>query len=196
MHKVKYGQRGRATVTTGLLDELITLVIMAVALGMDAFSMGLGMGMITLRIRQICKLGFLIGLFHMIMPLLGMTIGKQLTLHFGNLATWIGGGLLILLGIQMIISSLRTSDEPFITPKGFGIWLFSLSVSLDSFSVGLSLGIFGAKVILTIILFGIISMGLTWLGLLIGRKTQKWFGSYSEALGGCILLSFGLKLIF
>ncbi len=182
--------------STELIGELITLIIMATALGMDAFSMGLGMGMIQLRLRQIYKIGLLIGIFHMIMPLLGMSIGKQLSLHFGNLATWIGGGLLIALGVQMILSSLRSTDGPFITPKGFGIWLFSLSVSLDSFSVGLSLGIFGAKVIVTILLFGIISMGLTWMGLLIGRKTQKWFGSYSEALGGCILLSFGLKLIF
>ncbi|WP_408008639.1 manganese efflux pump MntP family protein [Pseudalkalibacillus sp. A8] len=196
MHTLKYGQRGRTTVTTELVGELITLIIMAIALGMDAFSMGLGMGMIQLRLRQIYKIGLLIGIFHMIMPLLGMSIGKQLSLHFGNLATWIGGGLLVALGVQMILSSLRSTDEPFITPKGFGIWLFSLSVSLDSFSVGLSLGIFGAKVIITILLFGIISMGLTWIGLLIGTKTQKWFGSYSEALGGCILLSFGLKLIF
>lgn len=179
-----------------IVGEWVTLTIMALALGMDAFSMGLGMGMITLRLRQIMKVGILIGLFHMVMPLLGMTAGKQLTLYFGNIATLIGGVLLILLGVQMIFSSLRTNEEPFISPKGLGVWLFALSVSLDSFSVGLSLGIFGAKVIVTILLFGIISMGLTWLGLLIGRKTQKWFGSYGEALGGCILLSFGLKLLW
>ncbi len=179
-----------------VVGEFLTLTIMALALGMDAFSMGLGMGMITLRLKQILKIGILIGIFHMVMPLLGMTVGKQLTVHFGNIATLIGGVLLIILGIQMIVSSLRSNDEPFITPRGFGVWLFALSVSLDSFSVGLSLGIFGAKVVMTIFLFGVISMGLTWLGLLIGRKTQKWFGSYGEALGGCILLSFGLKLLW
>ncbi|WLD93175.1 manganese efflux pump MntP family protein [Alkalihalobacillus sp. AL-G] len=180
---------------TVLIGEIVTLMIMAIALGMDAFSMGLGMGMVSLRLRQIFKVGLLIGLFHMIMPLIGMTIGKQLSIHFENLATWVGGGLLILLGIQMIVSSFRSRDEPFITPKGLGIWLFSISVSLDSFSVGLSLGIFGAKVIVTILLFGIISSLLTWAGLIIGKKAQKWFGSYSEAFGGCILLSFGLKLL-
>ncbi|MCF6138913.1 manganese efflux pump MntP family protein [Pseudalkalibacillus berkeleyi] len=179
-----------------IVGELLTLTIMAIALGMDAFSMGLGMGMITLRLRQIMKISILIGVFHMVMPLLGMTVGKQLTLHFGNVATLVGGILLILLGFQMIYSSFRSSDEPFISPKGTGVWLFSISVSLDSFSVGLSLGIFGAKIIITILLFGIISMIMTWFGLMIGRKTQKWFGSYGEALGGCILLSFGLKLLW
>jgi putative Mn2+ efflux pump MntP len=180
---------------TVLVGEIITLMIMAIALGMDAFSMGLGMGMVQLRLRQIFKIGLLIGLFHMIMPLLGMAIGKQLSIHFEHIATWIGGGLLILLGIQMITSSLKSGEEPFISPKGFGVWLFSISVSLDSFSVGLSLGIFGAKVIVTVLLFGMISTLLTWAGLIIGSRVQRWFGSYSEAFGGCILLSFGLKLL-
>jgi putative Mn2+ efflux pump MntP len=39
------------------------------------------------------------------------------------------------------------------------------------------------------------SMLLTWLGLMMGRKVQKWIGSYSEALGGCILLAFGMKIL-
>ena len=35
------------------IGELITLSIMAFALGMDAFSVGLGMGMVKLRKKQI-----------------------------------------------------------------------------------------------------------------------------------------------
>jgi manganese efflux pump family protein len=38
-------------------------------------------------------------------------------------------------------------------------------------------------------------MLLTWLGLLLGRRVQGWLGSYSEALGGSILLAFGIKLL-
>ena len=53
-----------------LAGELLTLSIMAFALGMDAFSVGLGMGMIQLRFRQILYIGLVIGIFHMFMPLL------------------------------------------------------------------------------------------------------------------------------
>ena len=52
-----------------LAGELLTLSIMAFALGMDAFSVGLGMGMIQLRFRQILYIGLVIGIFHMFMPL-------------------------------------------------------------------------------------------------------------------------------
>lgn len=48
----------------------------------------------------------------------------------------------------------------------------------------------------TIFLFGLFSMGLTWMGLIVGRRVQQWLGAYSEALGGSILLAFGFKLLF
>lgn len=178
-----------------IMGELVTLLIMALALGMDAFSVGLGMGLIKLRLRQIFYIGVTIGVFHIWMPLVGMLIGRLLTDTFGTIATLLGGGLLILLGIQMVVASFKKDDEPLITPVGFGLIVFALSVSLDSFSVGLSLGIYGAKTFLTVAIFGIVSMVLTWIGLLVGKRVQNWLGSYSEALGGAILLAFGIKLL-
>jgi manganese efflux pump family protein len=181
--------------STALIGEVITLFLMAFALGMDAFSIGIGMGLIKLRYRQIAKIGITIGIFHMLMPLGGMILGKMLSDHFGSIAAIIGGLLLLILGVQMILASLRESHEPLVTPVGIGLLIFAISVSLDSFSVGLSLGIFGTRTVLTILMFGLMSMVLTWLGLLVGRKVQVWLGSYSEALGGCILLAFGLKIL-
>ncbi|MCM3442895.1 manganese efflux pump MntP [Metabacillus halosaccharovorans] len=178
-----------------MVGELLTLLIMALALGMDAFSVGLGMGLIRLRIRQIFYIGITIGIFHIWMPLVGMLIGRLLSDTFGTIATLLGGTLLILLGIQMVVASFKKDEDPFITPVGFGLIVFALSVSLDSFSVGLSLGIYGAKTFLTVAIFGLVSMVLTWLGLLIGKRVQNWLGSYSEALGGSILLAFGIKLL-
>lgn len=178
-----------------IMGELAPLFIMALALGMDAFSVGLGMGLIKLRFRQIFYIGIIIGVFHIWMPLSGMLIGRLLSDRFGTIATFLGGGLLILLGLQMVMASFKKDEKPLITPVGFGLIVFALSVSLDSFSVGLSLGIYGAKTILTVVIFGVVSMVLTWIGLLIGKRVQNWLGSYSEALGGSILLAFGVKLM-
>lgn len=178
-----------------LIGELITLIIMAFALGMDAFSVGLGMGMFQIRLKQILKIGITIGMFHVLMPMIGMIIGRVLSDHFGEIAAMIGGGLLLLLGLQMIWSGFREQEESLITPTGFGLLLFSLSVSLDSFSVGLTLGIYGAKIFLVLLCFGIGACVLTWMGLLLGRKVQGLLGSYSEALGGSILMIFGIKLL-
>jgi manganese efflux pump family protein len=178
-----------------MLGELFTLIIMAFALGMDAFSIGLGMGMYQLRLRKIFEIGITIGVFHVLMPLAGLVAGKFLSEKFGTFATLIGGLLLLVLGAQMIWASLKKGDEKVITPVGFGLIIFAVSVSLDSFSVGLTLGIYGAKTIMVLLSFGIVATVQTWAGLLLGRKVQGWLGNYSEALGGAILFAFGLKLL-
>jgi putative Mn2+ efflux pump MntP len=180
---------------SAISGEVLTLFIMAFALGMDAFSVGLGMGLIPLRLKQIFYIGITIGIFHFWMPLVGIIIGGFLSDQFGNIATIVGGALLLLLGIQMIVSSFKKDDEPMITPRGFGLIIFALSVSLDSFSVGLSLGIYKVQILLAILMFGLVSMVLTWVGLLLGRRVQEWMGSYGEALGGSILFAFGIKLL-
>jgi len=178
-----------------LLGEVVTLILMAFALGMDAFSVGLGMGMFRLTLRQILKIGIMIGIFHVWMPLVGMIAGRFLSEQFGAFASYLGGGLLIILGTQMIWSSFKPDEETLIAPVGKGLLFFAFGVSLDSFSAGLTLGIYGAKTILVLICFGIAATMLTWSGLLLGKRVQSWLGHYSEALGGGILLAFGLKLI-
>ncbi|WP_260286894.1 manganese efflux pump MntP [Peribacillus aracenensis] len=180
--------------------EIITLLLMAFALGMDAFSVGLGMGMFKLRLRQILFIGLIVGIFHIWMPLLGMGAGRFISEKFGTFATYAGGLLLIILGIQMFIPGKKDGagarENKMLAPVGKGLFIFALGVSLDSFSVGLTLGIYGAKTILTVLCFGFAATLLTWAGLLLGRKMQGLLGVYSEILGGSILCAFGLKLLF
>ncbi len=102
----------------------------------------------------------------------------------------------MIIGGQMILSSLSKNEQEHIfRPVGIGLFIFALSVSLDSFSVGLSLGIFGAKGLFAILLFGMTAMVLTWAGFLIGQKTHVLLGRSSEILGGCILIGMGIKLL-
>jgi manganese efflux pump family protein len=179
-----------------IIEELVTLIVMACALSADAFSVALGMGLIRLRLRQMFAMGIAIGLFHMIMPLMGILLGGYLSDKLGHITMLIGSILLIGLGLHMIFSMFGKEEERRLAPVGVGLWVFSISVSMDSFSIGLSLGMTGAQVWLAILLFGTISMLLTWFGLFIGRYAGKVIGVYGELLGGCILVAFGIKLLF
>ncbi|MCU9613310.1 manganese efflux pump MntP family protein [Caldibacillus lycopersici] len=178
-----------------VVNEIFTLSIMAFAVGMDAFSVGLGMGMVPLRLKQIFQIGIMVGLFHILMPLLGIITGKILSEQFGRIATYAGGLLLIFIGLQMFYSSFQEEEQTRFKPVGIGVLMFALSVSIDSFSLGLTLGIFGAEMVTAILLFGLFSMCLTWAGLLFGKKIKGLLGNYGEALGGTILLFFGIKLL-
>ncbi|RYL95120.1 manganese efflux pump [Sporolactobacillus sp. THM7-4] len=181
-----------------MISEGITLSMMALALGMDAFSVCMGMGMTTFRLRQIAKAGALIGAFHALMPLAGMFLGQLLSQHFGSIAGKAGGVLLMLIGSQMILSLVSQNHDRIekMYSTDTGLILFAIGVSIDSFSVGLSMGIFGARVLATIILFGLSSMILAWAGFFVGRRSQRVLGRYGEALGGVILFIFGVKILF
>jgi manganese efflux pump family protein len=178
------------------LGQLITIVMMAVALGMDAFSMGIGMGLRGIRLVNIAKVSFVIGLFHILMPLMGMFMGNYVSSLLGNVATTAGGALLVVLGAHMLYSALRGSSSVVLDQKSFwGILLFALMVSIDSFSVGLSLGMFSSDIALTVLIFGFFGGLMSVLGLLLGRRVGAWVGEYGEALGGLILLLFGIRFL-
>ncbi|MFC0216411.1 manganese efflux pump MntP family protein [Paenibacillus chartarius] len=177
--------------------QIITITIMAIALGMDAFSLGLGMGMRGIRLRDILKISLVIGFFHVIMPLIGMFMGQYVSALLGNVATAAGGTLLILLGAHMVYSSIKgESVQSFDHRTLWGLLVFSLSVSIDSFSVGVSLGMFSGDQFLTVMAFGLSGLAMSMAGLLLGRNVANWIGEWGEAIGGVILLAFGLKFLF
>ncbi|TBL73075.1 manganese efflux pump MntP family protein [Paenibacillus thalictri] len=170
---------------------------MAVALGMDALSLGIGIGMRGIRLLDIAKISLIIAVFHMIMPLMGMFTGQYVSHLLGSIATMLGGALLVLLGAHMVYSSLKGDEvRPFDHRTLWGMLVFALSVSVDSFSVGVSLGMFSSDLLLTVLLFGSFGGAMSIIGLLLGRRVGHWIGEYGEALGGIVLLSFGLKFLF
>lgn len=176
--------------------ELLSLALLAVGLSMDAFSISLGLGMNKMRLKRIAIIGLVIGSFHMLFPMIGMMIGHALSEEIGQWAAFASGILLFFIGAHMFFSAFHTSDEFRWQPVGIGLWMLAFSVSLDSFTVGFSLGISGVTIIITLIIFGIVSCLLTWVGLLLGRRLQAFFGIYSEILGGIILCSFGIYMLF
>ncbi len=192
--------RNRRLVTGVMWGEFTSLLIMAIALGMDAFSLGLGMGMLRLTWREIAKISLMIGLFHVMMPLIGMVAGQYLAQAVGEVTRWIGALLLLGLGAHMVWSSLRGDEEQAnmrggSRTSGLGLILFALSVSIDSLSVGFSLGTFGVNVPIAISLFGICGALMAATGLTLGSKTSHLFGEYGEAVGGAVLIAFGIKFL-
>lgn len=175
------------------LGHLFAVLIMAVALGFDAFSLGIGIGMNGLRMRDMLRICAVVALFHILMPLTGMAMGQYMSSLLGDIAVMAAGALLMLLGGHMIYSSLRGEDTKSLNYRsGWAVTAFALSVSMDSFSVGVSLGMFRTNIFITILIFGLIGGIMSWLGLLLGSKVSRSLSHYGEAVGGAILFTFGI----
>lgn len=179
-----------------LIQELVTLSIMAFAVSMDAFSVGLGLGLAPLKIKQVFRLGLTVGMFHVFLPLAGIFAGRILSDQLGFYTTQVCAVLLIAIGLEMFLGSFgRNRRKKMLFPKGIGMIMSALSVSMDSLPVGLTLGLFGSKTALAVLLFGFFSCILTWTGILFAKTMKGWFGHYSQAFGGSILFFLGLKLL-
>ncbi len=134
--------------------------------------------------------------FHMLMPFIGILLGQAISTQIGEYTVLAGGLLLFGIGAQMVFSAFNHEAPQLAQPAGIGLLFFALSVSLDSFSVGLSLGLSDVRTVVTLLMFGTASMILTWAGLIFGRKVHGFLGVYSEILGGSILCGFGLHVLF
>lgn len=178
-----------------LSTELFTLVFMAGALALDAFSVCLGLGMQQIRLKRILWISLVIGGFHILMPFLGIVLGKIASAPFENYAQLISGILLVFIGSQMFFGAFTEEKKLVIQPVGIGLLILAFTVSMDSFTVGFGLGIADVKVALVLTLFGLISAFLSCFALLIGRHVQGFLGKYSELLGGSILFGFGLFVL-
>lgn len=186
-----------------------TVFIVSIALGIDAFSVAIGIGLGGAKAGQMLKIAATITVFHIFMPLLGLYLGFYLGRLTGPLAGIIGAVVLMAIGLSVIWKSLKElgyfgaasigkRKEPSILAADTWASLLLLggSVSLDALSVGFGLGTLQVDLWLTVITMGLIAGLMTLTGLLCGRILNRTFGQWAEISGGIILLLVGLKLLF
>lgn len=189
------------------------VITVAIALGADAFSLSLAIGLAGMRKSIMLRLSLVVAVFHVIMPLGGMMLGQALGSLLGRLASGVGALVLIGLGGRMLYKVFRPTIEQFsfrearevlarkslsspLVLQGWGMYGLAASVSLDALSVGFSLGTVEADILLTVMSIGLVAGMMTGIGLILGRIMGTWLGDKAELLGGLALLLIGLKLFF
>ena len=170
---------------------MLLVFLMAISLSMDAFSLALAYGTLGMSNKDKVILSLVVGIFHLIMPLLGMFVGELILSLFKFNADIVVAIILSFIGIQMIVSSFK-KDEELKSLKFSEFFLFGLAVSIDSFSLGITLPNMGVSTIIPPFLFAIVSFIFTFTGLLIGNKIKKSLGKIATIIGGVILALIGL----
>ncbi len=184
------------------------ILLVAIALGTDAFSLALCMALDKESKRQLYLLPFIVAIFHVFMPLIGLWLGDLLGKSMGRTAAFIGALVLIFIGLQMLRDAWEKRSKgvscPSVGPikqNSFlaGIWaiiLASLSVSLDALTAGLGLGVMQVNLTLTVITVGVVAGLMTYLGLAFGSRLGTWLGVKANLFGGIILIIIGITAFF
>lgn len=170
--------------------NIILIFIIAVSLSMDAFSLSLAYGTISISKQKINTLSIIVGIFHFFMPIFGLIIGSfvEKLLPIGDLVTFI---IFLFIGINMIIES----KEKQIKVKNIKLKemiLFGFAVSIDSFSIGIGLKNICSNLLLCSSTFSFVSFIFTYIGLILGSKLNKLIGKLATLIGGISLILLGI----
>lgn len=173
----------------------IIIILIAISLSMDAFSLSLIYGTLNLNKKDIYILSLIVGIYHFFMPLLGMFLGNLLLEMIPINPNIIVCIVLVFIGTEMIVGSRSQNDE--VNRMDLKeLLLFGFAVSLDSFSIGLGLESISNHYFLGALTFSFFSFSFTYLGLILGKKINNKIGGISTFIGGIVLILIGIMAIF
>lgn len=181
--------------------NIFELLLIAVGLSMDAFSVSICKGLTTQRFswRTALACGLWFGSFQALMPVVGYFLGAQFQEMIETYAHWIAFGLLFLIGTNMIREAVwgkKEKDEN----NGFldfkTMFLLAIATSIDALAIGVSFACIQVNIWIAISIIGVITFLFSILGVKIGNVFGSKFEKSAEIIGGIILIIIGLKILF
>jgi manganese efflux pump family protein len=173
------------------MTKFIYILLIGISLSMDAFSLSLSLGSLNPTYRHVFKPALIVGVYHFFMPILGSFLGTKIKPFLFIDSNLILGTILIIISIDLFIHIYQKEEIDF-KLDFVGINLFSLGVSLDSFSLGLGLIMENFNIPLCSLIFSLCSFAFTYLGFIIGKYSSEILGNYSKLLGSSLLLILGI----
>jgi putative Mn2+ efflux pump MntP len=181
--------------------SFIELLLIAVGLSMDAFSVSICKGLTTKRFswRMALTCGLWFGLFQVLMPIIGYFLGAQFQHLIESIDHWIAFGLLFLIGANMIREAVWGDKDDDIPENGSlsfkTMFLLAVATSIDALAVGVSFACIQVKLWSSVLVIGITTFLFSVLGVKIGNVFGSKFEKSAEIAGGIILILIGLKIL-
>ena len=173
------------------------ILLLALALGADAFSVGAAVGLRHRGPRQVFRLAWHFGLFQALMPLAGAAAGSAVLEQIAAFDHWVVFALLAFVGGRMIFQSFgekerRDRADP---TRGWSLVGLSLAVSIDALAAGFTLAVERAPLLLSVILIGVVAAALTVVGMLLAGRVRRLVGRRCEAFAGVVLIGLGVRVL-
>lgn len=186
---------------------IFEIVLMAVALSMDAFAVAIckGLGTEKVEMKHMLVVGAWFGGFQALMPFIGCMVGSAFMTYIQFLDHWIAFGLLAFIGGNMIVEALKKDDEcececentdSSIAPKVMLTMAVATSIDALAAGVGMSVSLEGiGQILFAVLSIGVITFGLSAAGVKIGNVFGAKYKFVAELSGGIVLVLMGLKTL-
>ena len=192
--------------------EYVTLLLIALSLSLDAFSVSIidGLTINDLNKKRMLFICLTFGVFQALMPLIGHLVGLTFIQYIEDYDHWLSLVLLAFVGLKMvydgvkeIIEKRKKNDSEEETSKTYSyklILIQGIATAIDALAIGLTLetSIAPANVYLGIFIIGVVTFLMCLVGIFLGSKISKLLKGHieiAEIIGGVILVLIGIKIV-
>jgi putative Mn2+ efflux pump MntP len=188
--------------------NLIDIILLAVALAMDCFTVSIVSGLMSQDSQfhhlpaWLYRMAFLFGFFQALMPLLGWLGIIHFETYIEAYDHWIAFGLLVFIGGKMVWESFSDDEDQHFNPRHLHTQLLlAVATSIDALAVGISFACTGytqlSDLTLPLIIIGIVSFLFSIMGYHLGHRFGKPITKLMkpELVGGLLLIAIGLKIL-
>jgi putative Mn2+ efflux pump MntP len=189
---------------------MIELLLLALALSMDAFAVSIGLGAKhhnqTLKISLMAAIYF--GVFQGVMPLIGYLGGRSVLGFIAQFAPWVACIILVGLGGKMLYEAIKGDDdednetdalelantsELALTHKT--MVTLAIATSIDAMAAGFTLNLLSVNAFVACLVIAIVTGIFSFAGVFLGKQSGTWLESKAEIFGGLVLIGIGIKMV-
>lgn len=191
--------------------SVLEIVLMGVALSMDAVAVGLTNGMAEPRMRMLKALliAATFGFFQFFMPCVGYYGSSVFVSFVQKIAPYLSFALLALIGGKMLWEGSHGEENPkerylLSREKTLGVGKLvvqAFATSIDALAVGVSLLAQESSaglpfpVVVCALVIGAVTFFLSYTAVALGSRIGNKLSAYAEMAGGAILVLIGCKFL-
>ena len=184
--------------------EIQEIVIISIALAMDALGVTIGIG-INSKVRKNDKLKYILsfGIFQFVFFFLGGVFGQFFEEYIVAIPTLIGGIAIGVVGIMMLKEGFKedSNEEEKLIEKKYMPIVLGISVSIDALVIGFTTVtevMRYKEIVFNSSLVGLITLFICIIGFVLCKYINKseFIIKYADFLGGIILILFAIRIIF
>ena len=175
---------------------MIEVIILAIALSMDAFAVSIGLGAKKHAPNMALRAGGFFGIFQALMPFIGYLGGQGVLGWVETYAHWIAFGLLSLIGAKMIYEGTQEGvEEAIARVTNKMLLVLAIATSVDAMAAGFSLTLLAVNPYVACLVIGVITFAFSVIGVYIGNRSGTWLEGKAEIFGGIVLILMGIKFL-
>ena len=179
--------------------DIISLLLLAVGLSMDAFAVSVckGLALKKVSLRHMCIVGAWFGGFQALMPSLGYLLGSRFEQYITAIDHWIAFVLLVLIGANMLREALskEEAEEANASLAFKTMLLMAVATSIDALAVGITFAFLSVHIVPAALTIGATTFLLSAAGVKVGSVFGLRYKKRAEIAGGVILCLLGVKIL-